>query len=912
VTLLPRALEALLNATEYPPTPKAQHQIPSSKVAMIVETVSPTPFALLRRAKDFRYRDEDAILQRFSDFEDPSEALTDECRRVLRAISSANDTSSAKTSTSLKDPSWSRFEDIGFSTLTEDSDENEPSDAPTISMPMLRPGLQSAPQSRVDLGRPTTPSWADFLSTGFVDEKYSHPAVLLPPDKVLPPLNMRAHSSQSQRRMTDDSSSLEPGELANITRVVLDDAFWWTWITSLAGEEAPARKAVFGRCALIETRIYGSSWLVMEEIVKGAAPEPQVGTYVAEKKSRFTFRKNLSRSKTSAKGANMPRGVPSSKIDSNPQPNKKQIAPDQQARIQAAAAALQERKRQEATTAMRRGRLGESSQQKTQSVATLQSTFVREAAPAMKWANSYDKNTIRAKYLGNEFTGRGSAVDLKEVLGAGDAIARAAQSPVPEERSTDVASPESKTPTDRTEKPAAALPPRDSSLQRETEQAAAAQPRTPPTKTASGDREDGTSPQAATFFASQMPGVGQQKQESKPLPTKRALPQPESRPPPPPKEEKPAATARPGIRPRPAQRGVEQRATPPKQKVAQSVEEKATPPPMVKPEEAKTEVSKNQATLQQAVSKSSADPERAPSTPDPSNQAAAESPSPEASKTDRNKLRKKNQTVGKGIKTMFKLKKTDEEPKPAPQPARSPPSATSSSVAAARAALEAKAKEGQVSSPSPTNRVTTKRYSTAGKNGVLEEAAPSKPVAREEPRSSPRPGPRAEPTPQPHEREAPAAGADRPTSTAQSSQVDPAEEKRAQEAFGSFDQGGVEPNTPTHAEAPGKEKSEALQPSTAPAAASADKPTETAAAAETAPEESEESVPPAVVAPAKSTKEDASETIQSTGDPGDRWAQIRKNAAERAARMSEEQSTGRTARTSRTDDDGETSGEESK
>jgi hypothetical protein len=44
-------------------------------------------------------------------------------------------------------------------------------------------------------------------------------------------------------------------------------------------------------------------------------------------------------------------------------------------------------------------------------------------------------------------------------------------------------------------------------------------------------------------------------------------------------------------------------------------------------------------------------------------------------------------------------------------------------------------------------------------------------------------------------------------------------------------------------------------------------------------------------------------------DPTDRWAQIRKNAAERAARQSEEQS-GRSRTETRTDD-GETSGEES-
>lgn len=391
---------------------------------MVVNSVSPTPFALLRRAKHFEYRDDDQVLQQFSDFEDPVEALTDECRRVLKSISSANQSavSNAKASTSLGDASWSRFEDIGFTGLGEHDDDDEPDSA--LGKKRRTPHtLRSAPQSRSnDLGRPTTPSWADFLSSGFVEESTS-PAqapLFLPPDKILPPIDLdgRAKSSQSHKPA---SNELEPGELASINAIDLDDAFWWVWITSLAGEETTERKSVFGRCALIETDISGGTWLVIEEMVKGAAPEPEVGAYIAEKKGRFTFGKMRTMSRTRTVG----RKTPAPKLDPFLRSNqssptiKTSIGPDQHARIQAAAAVLQQKQKQleagqdPTQLSPRRGRQGDGASTKTNSVFTLQPVIMSEAGPAMKWANTYDKNAIRTAYLGNNFAGRGSATDIR-------------------------------------------------------------------------------------------------------------------------------------------------------------------------------------------------------------------------------------------------------------------------------------------------------------------------------------------------------------------------------------------------------------------------------------------------------------------------------------------------------------------
>jgi hypothetical protein len=82
ISNLPRSLQSLLAQTEYPPQTPTLMQTHTTKVVMIVDSVSPTPFSLLRRAKHFEYRDDDAALQQFSAYEDTVRALTDECRRV--------------------------------------------------------------------------------------------------------------------------------------------------------------------------------------------------------------------------------------------------------------------------------------------------------------------------------------------------------------------------------------------------------------------------------------------------------------------------------------------------------------------------------------------------------------------------------------------------------------------------------------------------------------------------------------------------------------------------------------------------------------------------------------------------------------------------------------------------------------
>lgn len=403
---IPRSLQALVASTEYPPERPTLLQRSTARVVMLVDSVSPTPFALLRRAKNFEYRDRDEVLREFAEFEDPIDALTEECKRVLFAISSTNQSMVAASrhglpALSKPEESWSAFQNLGFGDIDEKALSNKAENGMNGSTKTVGSGLRSVPQSRgVDAGRPTTPSWADFLSSGFVDDDTAKsPALLYPPAQVLPPFGSR---STSPGRLDGIDENLAPGELAAITNVELDDAFWWVWMISLAGEEPSERKAVFGRCAVIETSIMNGRWLIMEEQVKGASPDPAEGAFIAPKKTLFsslTKRGRLSRKRSTSKYSEpaAPRALSAT-------PSKTSISTDKHAKIKAAARALTSRDSPDSDMA-RRGRLDDAQGNKTNSVLTI--GLQGEAGPAMQWAKAYDKHAIRSQYLGDAFAGKG-------------------------------------------------------------------------------------------------------------------------------------------------------------------------------------------------------------------------------------------------------------------------------------------------------------------------------------------------------------------------------------------------------------------------------------------------------------------------------------------------------------------------
>ena len=806
---------------------------------MVVNSVSPTPFALLRRAKHFEYRDDDEVLQEFSGFEDPVQALTVECRRVLNGISSANQSavSNIKASTSLGDTSWSRFEDIGFTGLGEQDPDDEP-DSAFGKKRSTQHVLRSAPHSRNDdYGRPTTPSWADFLSSGFVEESTS-PAqapLFLPPDKILPPIDLdgRAKSSQSHK---PGSEKLDPGELASINAIDLDDAFWWVWITSLAGEETMGRKSVFGRCALIETNIRGGTWLVIEEMVKGAAPEPEIGSYIAEKKGRFTFgrMRTMSRTRTLSKKPSTPRKDPFLRSNQSSPAIKTSIGPDQHARIQAAAAALQQKQKlqegdeEPVDLSPRRGRGGEGVATKTASVFTLQPVIMSEAGPAMKWANTYDKTAIREAYLGNNFTGRGSATDLgipngntlDTVVSVAPQPLRAKEAPRPDygfpkqqEQSKELPRSQSGSHTDRDLPPLPAPTPGEAT----TQELGNAQPRVPP-------------PPAPLPVAEQMP--------SGPLPPSSIPTEPETR-------------------------------------FANAVVADAAEIPLP----ANTSMEPTEKPLPPAQGEES-DLARIMTGSQPNGLTPASSPE---SKKGRNVLRKQQPGSFRGF---FGKRKGPNLP-------AIPPPADSTAVAAARAAyVGPRMKPNYVASASSTS--LSRRFSGIGRKKVPPMPMPtSPPIADTE-----------EPVPL-----APAPFNDKYESEASLSRIDTNEEPASNREFHTFHQGPLDqpafvPADDVHnsprASFVAEDPTDAPSRLTPPGAGACYPPP--IGRGQYEPSLSSEERPPS--SPMPMSMPEPEQPAQSY-----RWAQIRKNAAERAARISEEQ----TSRVSQDKtDDGEESGEESK
>ena len=388
---------------------------------MIVEKVSPTPYALLQRAGTFDYEevrgDVDPTLVRFGDCENSVEALTFESRRVLDAISSTNASAAPNHKTSFGDTgdsSWSRFEDIGFSSLLDGSQENGSAFRGFNSTDRMRTKPASGQN---EFNRPTTPSWADFLSSGFHDDanKTGGTSLLsLPPQQILPPITPpRVQSSQSHVRGGMRADNLDPPELNATSHMELDETFWWVWMSSLAGEEPAERKAVFGRCAFVETeaKVTGGGWLILEEQVKGAAAPLKNDVKIVEKKSRFTFgRKSRQRRQSTGK---KPPNSEALKAVSTPALSHAKPTADQEAKVhQAAANLVREQEAQEYANSefSRRGRWDDDGGSKTNSIMTLgmQPVLQKEAGPAMQWARKFDKDTIRERYLGDPNMGIGS------------------------------------------------------------------------------------------------------------------------------------------------------------------------------------------------------------------------------------------------------------------------------------------------------------------------------------------------------------------------------------------------------------------------------------------------------------------------------------------------------------------------
>lgn len=434
---LPRSMQKLVAETEYPPATPNLLKSTTSKVLLLVDAFSPTPLALLRRAKKLEHRNGDPGFQRLCISEDPTKLLTPECCRVLECISADNysDASDVKATTGVQnDASWSRFEDLGFTSFPNGT-ASKRSSAISKKSPVKQ---RRSPKRRTHV---PAPSWNDFLASGFSDNGTLKDAaeLTLPPEDILPPIHSQRESLKSTGPSLHKVESLKPAEVSDVNQIELDETFWWVWIASLAMEESPRRKAVFSKCLIMETEMEGRRWLVLEERLRRDStplpPPPQPITpviteeqpIVVEKRNKFGFNKKT-RGQRSASDRRSE--DPSEFYQQSEAPTRvsastslamatKQRTPspdhEQRARVQAAAAALvQEKRDQEFAKQMRkRGRIHDDARSRTSSILSVEPGLARDAVPALQWARRFDKEIIRARYLGDSYAGKGG--QLREI-----------------------------------------------------------------------------------------------------------------------------------------------------------------------------------------------------------------------------------------------------------------------------------------------------------------------------------------------------------------------------------------------------------------------------------------------------------------------------------------------------------------
>ena len=203
---------------------------------------------------------------------------------MLRLISATNESdvltaAFLRTPNSLEDKTWTRFADLGFEGLDNSDGELSDGDSEFSTDPDPTSRRRRRDLLGGGINRPKTPSWGDFLVSGFPEGAGGAGGgggFSLPPDKLLPPINTNTlpHSVSSRRSLNSRDGGgyksnlheLEKGEVKSVERSRVDDALWSVWMESLCGEELEEKKAVFGRCVVAETNApdAGRRWIVVE------------------------------------------------------------------------------------------------------------------------------------------------------------------------------------------------------------------------------------------------------------------------------------------------------------------------------------------------------------------------------------------------------------------------------------------------------------------------------------------------------------------------------------------------------------------------------------------------------------------------------------------------------------------------
>ena len=335
-------------------------------------------------------------------------ALTDECRRVVNAISGRDQVVQQTSDTAATDtPSWTRFEDVGFATVLNGGDgaaagRTVLGDGDSISS--SRPTTISVSR---DPPRAVANSWSDFMESGFsTDYDKSTSTVLTPPDKVLP----RLHTAALPPATAATSNGISSGELQNVSRIKLEETFWWVWMTSLAGEEPAIRKTIFNKCAVLEMQAAAERWFVIEEQMKVRSYAQEMpSSPLVTKKSRFGFMK---RNRTSQSVENL-RPSTSPAVSRLASSRVIEISPQQRSRVHTAAVSLvashNDRAAAEVLSKQTSARSEDNAHHltSTTSMVNLTNNFQTDSAAAMQWDRKFEQESTKTTYLEDPSAGKG-------------------------------------------------------------------------------------------------------------------------------------------------------------------------------------------------------------------------------------------------------------------------------------------------------------------------------------------------------------------------------------------------------------------------------------------------------------------------------------------------------------------------
>ncbi|KAK9239079.1 hypothetical protein V1525DRAFT_62260 [Lipomyces kononenkoae] len=292
----PIALSTLLSSTPYPPT--TSNSFSSTEALLLsafVTSYSFTPRDILQRFHGFARRNpnvgevsaDDTAVEAYL-YGSPSTStagidsfLTDEFTRILNDVCSymteSEDTGSAASmgyvkpinsnasivssprGTSKKDSirsarspcseEWSHFQDHGFWISNLEQDPRQPRTRNHTGSSDCSTESSTGPET------PTAPhSWTQFVSRGFPtgsSPTLSNPELSLPSVESLfrAPTRHRKGLQPPRAVGTEADAIQQPLE---ISKLPLDDAFWWTWLCAHGPEELSSRRLIFATHVVVE------------------------------------------------------------------------------------------------------------------------------------------------------------------------------------------------------------------------------------------------------------------------------------------------------------------------------------------------------------------------------------------------------------------------------------------------------------------------------------------------------------------------------------------------------------------------------------------------------------------------------------------------------------------------------------